>query len=166
MLYTLNALNQFIGKYQKYIKDYALSDSNWETIDNTKMKISELFKAYYEAGDEETKELLLNTTLYKSRLINDDIDVDEPYEDENGEIKTKKKTIKDFEQKIIITFSIKYYFYQLNKLSIEVAKAKNVINNRKEYKDYPDKSFKRFINNIKIIKDGQIADNCKLEFDE
>ena len=148
-----------------YIKEFALKDENWKTIDDKDMKIADLIASYYSEKDEKKKETICNTVLYKSRLINDDISINKEYEDENGEIIAKKETIKEFEQKLIMTFSLKYYFYQLKKLEKEIAKAKAVIDNRKEYKDYPDKSFKRFINNIKLTKNGEIAEECKLELD-
>lgn len=151
---------------KEYIQNYALDDKDWETIEEKKSSVLALLQKYNEEKNDDIKKSLLDVTLYKSRLINDDIEITKEYEDENGEIKAKKESIKQFEQKLIITFSLKYYFYQLGKLEMEVAKAKAVINNRKEYKDYPDKSFRRFINNIKINKSGEINEDCKLELDE
>lgn len=154
-----------LKKSKKYIKEYALEDKNWKTIDGKSITIAKLIELYDNETDTKKKEAISNIVLYKSRIINDNIEIDEDYIDESGEVKSKKRTIKNFEQKLIITFSLKYYFLQLKRLEEEVDKAKNIIANRKEYKDYPDKSFRRFIDNIKLTKDGEIAENCKLLLD-
>lgn len=148
-----------LKKSKPYIREYALKDreidkanndrgSAWKVLngyENESFDVSSLIKKYQETNDSQEKRRLENIILYKSRLVNDDINADL---DNDG---NKEKT--RFEQRLIITFSLKYYLFQMDNFNQDLNKARLVVSGESDVNDAPDKSFKRLLKKTKVKKD-------------
>lgn len=148
-----------LKKSKPYIREYALKDreidkanndrgSAWKVLngyENESFDVSSLIKKYQETNDSQEKRRLENIILYKSRLVNDDINADF---DNDG---NKEKT--HFEQRLIITFSLKYYLFQMDNFNQDLNKARLVVSGESDVNDAPDKSFKRLLKKTKVKKD-------------
>jgi len=123
---------QSIKKLKKHLMEWALSSEEWHLNNEEKTyNINELEKT------EETRESYKDKTFYKERWIN-----------ENG-----------LEQKLIVTYSIKYKEYQRQIRNSQIERAKIAINkssiklNKVNQNDY-----KRFVNKTSITSDGELAE--------
>lgn len=148
-----------LKKSKSYIREYALKDreidranndrgSAWKVLngyENESFDVSSLIKKYQETNDSQEKRRLENIILYKSRFVNDDINADL---DNDG---NKEKT--HFEQRLIITFSLKYYLFQMENFNQDLSKARLVVSGESDVNDAPDKSFKRLLKKTKVKKD-------------
>ncbi|MDO5557828.1 MAG: IS1634 family transposase [Clostridia bacterium] len=123
---------QSIKKLKKHLKDWALSPTGWNLNNDTKeYDISKL---------EDTSDLIekyKNKVFYKERWIK-----------ENG-----------LEQKLIVTFSLKYKFYQQRIRNNQIERAQKAMENKSFKLDKANQNdFKRFITNTSVTKDGEIAE--------
>lgn len=123
---------QSIKKLKKYLKEWALETSGWYlTGSNKTYDISKL---------EETDESILkykDCTFFKERWINE----------------------KGLEQKFIVTFSLKYKYYQRNIRNSQIERAKKAINTDGFKLDKCNQNdYRRFIKKTTVTKDGEIAD--------
>lgn len=148
-----------LKKSKPYIREYALKDreidkanndrgSTWKVLngyENELFDVSSLIKKYQETTDSQEKRRLENIVLYKSRIVNDEINADL---DNDG---NKEKT--HFEQRLIITFSLKYYLFQMDNFNQDLNKARLVVSGENDVNDAPDKSFKRLLKKTKVKKD-------------
>jgi len=123
---------QSIKKLKKYLKEWALDVSGWQLPGKQgTYNISSMYQ------NEKIYDEYKDVTFYKERWIN-----------ENG-----------LEQKLIVTFSLKYRDYQRQIRNKQIDRANKLIErnpssiNKKNQNDY-----KRFIASTKITKDGEIAD--------
>ena len=153
-----------LKRSKRYIKDYALQERNvdeagndrgsaWKVLNGKKgetFDVASLKKAYEDCDDGKEKERLENIVLYKSRAVNDDISAD--VDDDGGKEKTH------FEQRLIVTFSLKYYLFQLGSFNEDLAKARMAITGEIDAKEAPDKSFKRLLKKSRYRKsDGEVV---------
>ena len=125
---------QSIKKLKEEYKSWALDKNGWKihNIPNKVIDISKLFT------DDELALKWKDTTFYKERWIND-----------NG-----------LEQRIIITFSLKYKNYQEKIRQGQINRAQKLIDsNPKKIGKYKQNDYKRFINNIITTENGEIAEN-------
>lgn len=120
---------QSIKKLKKYLMEWSLSPEGWHLNNDTKI---------YNINElEHDEEFYKDKTFYKERWIN-----------ENG-----------LEQKLIVTYSIKYKNYQKQIRSSQIERAKKVINdNPTKLKKVNQNDYKRFINKTKVTPDGEIAE--------
>ena len=96
--------------------------------------------------------------MYKSRIVNDDISADV---DGDG---SKEKT--HFEQRLIVTFSLKYYLFQLGNFNEDLAKARMAVTGEIDVKEAPDKSFKRLLKKNKYKKsDGEVVKDKDIDIE-
>ncbi len=161
-----------LKKSKKYIKDFAFKERNvdeanndrgsaWKILnghENETFDVSSLIKTYENCDDKKEKERLENIILYKSRIVNDDISADV---DNDGD---KEKT--HFEQRLIVTFSLKYYLFQLDNFNKDLAKARMVIAGEIDAKEAPDKSFKRLLKKNKYKKsDGEVIKDKDIDIE-
>ncbi len=161
-----------LKKSKKYIKDFAFKERNVDEVNNDRgsawkilnghenetFDVSSLIKAYEHCDDKKEKGRLENIILYKSRIINDDISADA---DNDGD---KEKT--HFEQRLIVTFSLKYYLFQLDNFNKDLAKARMVITGEIDAKEAPDKSFKRLLKKNKYKKsDGEVIKDKDIDIE-
>lgn len=123
---------QSIKQLKKDLKEWALDKTGWHIpgLDGTVIDISNL------DGNEELEETYKNVTFYKERWIKD----------------------KDLEQRILVTYSIKYKNYQNNIRNSQIARASKLINSNPKKIDKPRQNdYKRFISKIVTTKEGEEA---------
>lgn len=123
---------QSIKKLKKHLKEWALSPTGWNLNNDTKQyDISKLEDTL------ESIEKYKNKVFYKERWIK-----------ENG-----------LEQKLIVTFSLKYKFYQQRIRNNQIERAQKAMKN-KSFKLYKinQNDFKRFITKTSVTKDGEVAE--------
>lgn len=123
---------QSIKKLKKYLKEWALTKTGWNLSgDSKEYDISKLEES------EETIEKYKNKIFYKERWINED----------------------GLEQKFIVTFSLKYKYYQQQIRNNQIERAQKAMNNKNFKLDKCNQNdYKRFITKTAITKDGEIAD--------
>ena len=123
---------QSIKKLKKHLKEWALSIDGWSLEgSNKKYDISKLEES------EETIETYRNFTFYKERWIKED----------------------GLEQKLVVTFSLKYKFYQRQIRNRQVERAvKTIEKNPSSLKKQNQNDYKRFISKIGVTPDGEVAD--------
>ena len=121
---------QSIKKLKKHLMDWALDKNNWRLTNDTKS---------YNINDiDKNEELYKDKIFYKERWIK-----------ENG-----------LEQKLIVTYSLKYRNYQRQIRNAQIERAKNAIENNSVKLDKCNQNdYKRFVNKTNITKDGEIAEN-------
>lgn len=123
---------QSIKKLKDYLKEWMFDKTGWHipSIPNP-IDLSNL------GNDEELQEKFKDTVFYKERWIN-----------ENG-----------LEQKIIVTYSLKYKNYQKNIRNSQIERAQKLINsNPKSISKPRQNDFKRFIEKTNTTKDGIVAE--------
>ena len=123
---------QSIKKLKKYLMDWALDNDGWHLPNDRKIyNISKL------EDTEDSKIFFKDKIFYKERWIN-----------ENG-----------LDQKLIVTFSLKYKNYQRQIRNSQIEHAKRAIETKsiKLDKSNPN-DYKRFVTKTNITKDGEIAE--------
>src|SRR5690554_1287050 len=123
---------QSVKKLKKHLKQWALDPKGWHLHDESKSYDISLFDK-----DEEIYEKYKGETFYKERWIKED----------------------GLEQKLIVTFSLKYRDYQRQLRSRQLERAAKLIESRPSgITKKSQNDFKRFISSTNITKDGEIAD--------
>lgn len=121
---------QSIKKLKKHLMEWALDRNGWKLTNNS--------KSYNISDIDKNEELYKDKIFYKERWIK-----------ENG-----------LEQKIIVTYSIKYRNYQRQIRNSQIERAKYAIENNSIKLDKCNQNdYKRFVNKTNITKDGEIAEN-------
>lgn len=123
---------QSIKKLKKYLKDEALDlTKGWKLSGSSKTyNISKL------RTDEKLIEKYRDKTFYKERWIKED----------------------GLEQRLIITYSVKYQEYQKNIRNNQINRAKKIIaSNPDKLKKPKQNDPKRFIKTLNVTKDGELA---------
>ncbi len=132
---------QSIKKLKTHLKDDALDLTKGWHLPNEK-KTYDISKL---RTDEKLIEQYKDKTFYKERWIN-----------ENG-----------LEQKLIVTFSVKYQEYQKHIRECQINRAKKLIEtNPKKIGKAKQNDPKRFIKTINITKDGKVAESSKYSIDQ
>ena len=123
---------QSVKKLKKHLKQWALDPKGWHLHDESKSYDISLFDK-----DEEIYEKYKGENFYKERWIKED----------------------GLEQKLIVTFSLKYRDYQRQLRSRQLERAAKLIESRPSgITKKSQNDFKRFISSTNITKDGEIAD--------
>lgn len=123
---------QSIKKLKKHLKAWALAPDGW-SLDSIhrKFDIAEIEET------EESKKKYMNCTFYKERWIKED----------------------GLEQKLIVTYSLKYKEYQRYIRSRQIERAYKLIESRpSSIKKHHQNDFKRFISTTNVTDDGEIAE--------
>ena len=131
---------QSIKKMKKPLLQWALSKSGWHIpgTDGT-FDLSKL------NADDTLFEAYKDTTFYKERWIKEN----------------------DLEQRLIVTYSLKYKNYQREIRRAQLERAmKLVLNNPKKVGKYNSNDFKRFIARKSITPDGEVADKNLYSIDD
>jgi transposase len=138
---------QSIKKLKKHLKEWALEPSGWhlsgspETYDISKLECDADNGLDKYTGDEDQ---VKGKTFYKERWIKED----------------------GLEQRLIVTYSIKYRDYQRKIRDGQVKRAVKLISmNPKKWKKANQNDFKRFIESKSYTKDGQAAKKEVLSID-
>lgn len=119
---------QSIKKLKKYLMDWALDEEGWKLVNDS--KIYNLKKV------NENEELYKDKIFYKERWIK-----------ENG-----------LEQKLIVTYSIKYRNYEREIRNKQVERAKEAITKNIKIDNYRQTDYKRFVSKTNITEEGELAD--------
>lgn len=131
---------QSIKKLNSELQNWVLDKTGWhiEGLDNKVIDISKLEE------DEELAKKFKNITFYKERWIKD----------------------KDLEQRIIVTYSIKYRDYQRNIRNSQIARASKLIaSNPKKIGKPRQNDFKRFIETTVTTDSGETASKTYYSID-
>ncbi|MEG1597814.1 MAG: IS1634 family transposase [Bacilli bacterium] len=134
-------ITQSLKKLKIDILNQVFDDSEWRIAGN--------LKNTYNLNDIKSnvalKEKYYNTLFYKI-------------------IQTETKSVK---QDLIVTFCFKYFDYNRNIRNNQIDRAKNAINNNQAIRKGKNQNdYKRFINNLKLTDNGELAVNDKLSLDE
>lgn len=123
---------QSVKKLKKYLKQWALDPTGWHLPGVNKLyDISLLDK------DEDNYEEYKSKTFYKERWIKED----------------------GLEQKLIVSYSLKYRDYQRQIRNRQLERASKLIEERPRSVNKKNQNdFKRFISSTNVTKDGEIAD--------
>lgn len=128
---------QSIKKLKKHLMEWALSPEGWQ--------ISGSKKKYDISKLGETEEQYKDTTFYKERWIKEN----------------------DLEQKLIVTYSIKYREYQRKIRNSQIERAKKAIDSKSLKLDKVNQNdYKRFVKKTNVTKDGEIAEKKIYSIDE
>lgn len=132
---------QSIKKLKAHLKAEALDlTKGWHLPNETKTyNISKL------RTDDKLKEKYKDKTFYKERWIKED----------------------GFEQRLIVTYSVKYQEYQKHIRENQINRAKKLIESNPKKIDKPKQNDpKRFITTTSVTKDGEIAENSIYSIDQ
>lgn len=132
---------QSIKKLKKYLKDEALDlTKGWKLPNSDKKYNISILRT-----DEKLIEKYKDKIFYKERWIN-----------ENG-----------LEQRLIVTYSVKYQEYQKNIRNNQINRAKKIIaSNPNKLKKPKQNHPKRFIKTLNITNDGELADKSIYEINQ
>ena len=122
---------QSIKKLKKHLKEWALEPTGWKL--DGELKKYDIRKL---EETEKTIEFYKNKVFYKERWIKED----------------------GLEQKLIVTYSLKYKNYQRKIRNNQIDRAKNAIaTNSIKLEKCNQNDYKRFVTKTSITKDGEIA---------
>ena len=119
---------QSVKKLKKHLREWALSPDGWRLPGKKKT---------YDIGNlDETETEGFDNIYYKQRWINED----------------------GLEQKLIVTYSIKYRDYQRKIRNSQIERAKKLIStNPTKLKKANQNDYKRFVKKMSVTKDGEVA---------
>jgi len=125
---------QSVKKLKKHLKQWALDPTGWHLAESSKTYDIRLMEE-----DENFYERHKDLTFYKERWIK-----------ENG-----------LEQKLIITYSLKYRDYQRQIRNRQLERATKLMENRpSDFNKKNQNDYKRFISSTSVTPDGEIADKA------
>lgn len=131
---------QSVKKLKKYLKQWALNPEGWQCPSST-----ESFDIRTFDENQVLYEKFKNMTFYKERWIKED----------------------GLEQKIIVTYSLKYRDYQGQIRSRQLERAAKLIkNNPKSVNKKKQNDYKRFISTTKVTGDGEVAEKSIYSLNE
>ena len=152
---------QPLSKLKENIKKRVKYNSNWKLLngndtDLTPEKICEL----YEKAQGKDVETYLNTVIYKVVNIKENIDIKDELDN------SKKKKVKNFEQTLIVSFSLKYKLMQNYYFIKDLNKAKECIEHPSEFNKNTSHCFKRLVKNIRYNNETGVITSQKLSLNE
>ncbi|MEW6621961.1 MAG: IS1634 family transposase [Bacillota bacterium] len=129
---------QSIKKLKKHLKEWALATDGWKLPGSEKTYDISKLDEMIDKADDEDKAKIRAKVFYKERWIK-----------ENG-----------FEQKLIVTYSIKYRDYQRKIRNSQIERAQKTIDtNPATINKCRQNDYKRFIHKTNCTLDGEVADN-------
>lgn len=138
---------QSIKKLKKHLKEWCLEPTGWklEGFETDKNGRPMTFDISQLETDTDLAQKIKNYTFYKERWIKED----------------------GLEQKLIVTFSLKYKYYQQNIRERQVKRAEKMLEgNLSSLKKHSQNDCKRFIKKTGVTPDGEIADKEVYELDQ
>lgn len=138
---------QSVKKLKKHLKEWCLKPTGWklEGFETDKQGRPMVFDISQLETDTELAQKLQNSTFYKERWIKED----------------------GLEQKLIVTFSLKYKYYQQSIRERQVKRAEKMLEgNLSSLKKHHQNDCKRFIKKTGVTSDGEIADKEIYELDQ
>jgi transposase len=129
---------QSIKKLKEHLKKWALSTDGWKLLDSKKSYDISKLDEIIDRANPEIKEKIRAKVFYKERWIK-----------ENG-----------FEQRLIVTYSIKYRDYQRTIRNSQIERALRAIeNNSIKIKKCNANDYKRFVTKTSCTDNGEVAEN-------
>ena len=129
---------QSIKKLKAHLKKWALDTDGWKLPGNEKIYDISMLDEILDKATPEEKAKIISRAFYKERWIKEN----------------------DFEQRLIVTYSIKYRDYQRKIRNSQIERAQKVVeNNPTKIKKCNSNDYKRFINKTSCTSEGEIADN-------
>lgn len=189
------------NKVPDFIRKWAVNDK-FDNINMSKEEIISRYEELLQDTSEEGKKAagaLYNQVFYKSRWAITEAKIyadknkkeeysyksivknkkDDSYDlsklkEEDFIVPKSKKYIKiKYTQRLVLSFSLKYYYSQFNRLEEDRIKAENAVNNNYDISNKSNKDYRRFIKSTKITQNGEVADeiangflNDKYEFEK
>lgn len=138
---------QSVKKLKKHLKEWCLDKSGWklEGMETDRSGKIRTFDIRQLETDEKLAESFRNSTFYKERWIKD-----------NG-----------VEQKLIVTFSLKYKHYQQSIRERQITRAEKILDSGVSgLKKHHQNDCKRFIKKTNLTSDGEIAEKEIYELDQ
>lgn len=138
---------QSVKKLKKHLKEWCLNPAGWklEGFETDKQGKPMTFDISQLETDTKLAQKLHNSTFYKERWIKED----------------------GLEQKLIVTFSLKYKYYQQAIRERQVKRAEKMLDgNLSSLKKHHQNDCKRFIKKTGVTADGEIADKEIYELDQ
>ncbi|MBV1758881.1 MAG: IS1634 family transposase [Dethiosulfatibacter sp.] len=131
---------QSVKKLKKHLKDWALDTKGWRLAGSDKTYDIALFEQ-----DEQACEQYRDETFYKQRWINED----------------------GLEQKLVLTYSLKYREYQRTIRNRQLERAARLVaKNPATISRKGQNDFKRFIASSNVTKEGEVADKTLYRIDQ
>ena len=128
---------QSIKKLKKHLKNWALDTNGWKLPDDERTYDISKLDEILEKATKEEKAKIISKVFYKERWIKEN----------------------DFEQRLIVTYSIKYRDYQRKIRNSQIERAQKLIDsNTKNIEKCRQNDYKRFINKTTCTTDGEVAD--------
>jgi transposase len=132
---------QSVKKLKSHLKKWALESTGWRISGDKSSRIYDISQL---EDSKDTTEKFLNATFFKERWIKED----------------------GLEQKLIVTFSLKYRDYQRRIRTGQIERAEKLIATRPtEIKKKNQNDFKRFIKSTGVTSDGEVADKTIYDID-
>lgn len=138
---------QSIKKLKKHLKEWCLEPTGWklEGFETDRQGNPMTFDIRQLETDTGLAQKLHNSIFYKERWIKND----------------------GLEQKLIVTFSLKYKYYQQSIRERQVQRAEKILNgNLSSLKKHHQNDCKRFIKKTGVTSDGEIAEKEFYELDQ
>lgn len=127
---------QSIKILKKHLKEWATSPDGWKISESGEVFNLNTIDERFEKLSDKDKKIAKSTVFYKERWIN-----------ENG-----------LEQRLIVTYSIKYRDYQRGVRNAQIERAQRLIDNGTKKIGRPKQTdFKRFIEKTNVTSDGEVA---------
>lgn len=131
---------QSVKKLKKHLKEWALDPTNW--MHPTSCELFDISK--FDQNDD-LYEKFKNDTFYKERWIKED----------------------GLEQKLIVTYSLKYRDYQREIRNRQLERAIKLLDSKpKDIDKKKQNDYKRFITSTKVTGNGEVADKTIYNLDE
>ena len=152
---------QPLSKLRQHIKNRVKSNSNWKLLNgnDTNLTPEKLCDLYKKAQGKDV-ETYLNTVIYKVINIKENIEIKDELDS------NKKKKVKDFEQTLIVSFSLKYMLMQNYYFTKDLNKAKECIEHPSEFNKNTSHCFKRLVKNIRYNNETGVITSQKLSLNE
>ena len=152
---------QPLSKLKQHIKNRVKSNSNWKLLNgnDTNLTPEKLCDLYKKAQGKDV-ETYLNTVIYKAINIKENIEIKDELDS------NKKKKVKDFEQTLIVSFSLKYMLMQSYYFTKDLNKAKECIDHPSEFNKNTSHCFKRLVKNIRYNNETGVITSQKLSLNE
>ena len=152
---------QPLAKLKQHIKNRVKSNSNWKLLNgnDTNLTPEKLCDLYKKAQGKDV-ETYLNTVIYKVINIKENIEIKDELDS------NKKKKVKDFEQTLIVSFSLKYMLMQNYYFTKDLNKAKECIEHPSEFNKNTSHCFKRLVKNIRYNNETGVITSQKLSLNE
>ena len=135
---------QSIKKLKKHLREWALDKTGWRLENPQNFEEKKRLYTLEELNEKENFEQNFNRVFFKERWINED----------------------GLEQRMIVTFSLKYQSYQQQIRKHQIERAQKLIDtNPSKLKKSHANDYKRFIAKEHCTKDGEIAEKESLNID-